>query len=213
MLDFFALTLIPFSSLTLIFRDVFLSFAILRPGPFTYTIFLTFFNHHHKVGCCILEYRAVECHHVCTCFLDCLRDQDRSLVVTGMRRPRKKRLPVTTASSVNAGSSNPRSGRRLIRQFHVLLKRRAALLGASTAAANDDQSLAETERKIESLGGLSAYQKMSTIGQGRDRGGGSEKRLIAWLRDMGFADRIHGPTRLVPKLRYAHTIRIIVLTD
>jgi len=42
-------------------------------------------------------------------------------------------------------------------------------------------------REIEKLGGLAAYQHMSCIGQSSDRGGGSEKVLIEWLKQMGWA--------------------------
>jgi len=36
------------------------------------------------------------------------------------------------------------------------------------------------------MGGLEAYQRMSAIGQGKDRGGGSEKVLVEWLHELGF---------------------------
>jgi len=35
------------------------------------------------------------------------------------------------------------------------------------------------------MGGLEAYQRMSSIGQGNDRGGGSEKVFIEWLTELG----------------------------
>jgi len=44
---------------------------------------------------------------------------------------------------------------------------------------------------VEKLGGLEKYQYMSCIGQGSDRGGGSEKVLIGWLKQMGWADQKH----------------------
>lgn len=34
------------------------------------------------------------------------------------------------------------------------------------------------------MGGLEAYQRMSTIGQGSDRGGGSEKIFIGWMNEL-----------------------------
>jgi 25S rRNA (adenine2142-N1)-methyltransferase len=49
--------------------------------------------------------------------------------------------------------------------------------------------LANIDREIEALGGLERYQRMSCIGQGSDRGGGSEKVLIGWLKQMGWADK------------------------
>lgn len=59
------------------------------------------------------------------------------------------------------------------------------------------------EREIEHLGGLAAYQRMSSIGQGADRGGGSEKVLIKWLSDMGLSKRDDDGT-----LRYAHYLSV-----
>ncbi|KAJ3965885.1 putative methyltransferase-domain-containing protein, partial [Lentinula raphanica] len=44
--------------------------------------------------------------------------------------------------------------------------------------------LLNVEKEIEDLGGLKAYQRMSVIGQGSDRGGRSEKVLVGWWRDM-----------------------------
>jgi len=67
----------------------------------------------------------------------------------------------------------------VIRKFHRLLKQQKGAQG---------DELAHVNRKIEQLGGLEAYQRMSCIGQGSDRGGGSEKVLIGWLRQMGWAD-------------------------
>jgi len=49
------------------------------------------------------------------------------------------------------------------------------------------KALADVDREIEELGGLAAYQRMSGIGQRDDRGGGSEKVLISWLKEMGLS--------------------------
>ncbi|KAH9079230.1 nucleolus protein [Lactarius deliciosus] len=69
-----------------------------------------------------------------------------------------------------ASSSTPRASRTVIRKFHTLLKQQKSAQG--DALAN---------------GGLEAYQRMSCIGQSSDRGGGSEKVLIGWLKQMGWA--------------------------
>jgi 25S rRNA (adenine2142-N1)-methyltransferase len=53
-----------------------------------------------------------------------------------------------------------------------------------------DDALASINCEIEALGGLGEYQRMSCIGQSNDRGGGSEKVLIGWLKQMGWADAI-----------------------
>lgn len=79
----------------------------------------------------------------------------------------------------------------------MLLKKRAQLQGS--LHDSDNEALVHVEREIEELGGLAAYQRMSSIGQGDDRGGGSEKVLISWLREMGMASGVSGS-----KLRYAH---------
>jgi hypothetical protein len=42
------------------------------------------------------------------------------------------------------------------------------------------------------MGGLEVYQRMSTIGQGDDRGGGSHKVLISWLKEMGMCEMVRG---------------------
>ena len=96
-------------------------------------------------------------------------------------KSRKRRVPVTDRPRLTSSSSNHSSG-SLIRKFHVLLKRKAQL-----QHQQDAQTLAEVEKGIEALGGLSAYQRMSSIGQGNDRGGGSHKVLISWLKEMGMA--------------------------
>lgn len=100
-----------------------------------------------------------------------------------MPQARKKKAPIT-ASASSKTSSSPNSSRRLIRQFHVLLKQQTKLRSLDSGPQSS-ASLADVERKIEALGGLKAYQRMSQIGQGNDRGGGSEKVLVAWLREMG----------------------------
>jgi len=110
-------------------------------------------------------------------------------------RKKTRKTPVTQAQSSSkpsGTSSNPVATRTLIRRFHVLIKRKAQLtrtLGeeARTGGSGAKGALTEVEREIEELGGLDAYQRMSTIGQGKDRGGGSEKILIGWLNDLGIA--------------------------
>ena len=123
---------------------------------------------------------------------------------SSMRKTRKRKLPVTTAAEGRgSASSHPHSTRTLIRRFHVLLKRRAALLASGDA---ESLQLVEVEQEIENLGGLSAYQRMSVIGQASDRGGGSEKRLIAWLKEIGLSDGSQ-------KLRYVKTSMWSSLSD
>ncbi|KDQ60602.1 hypothetical protein JAAARDRAFT_55330 [Jaapia argillacea MUCL 33604] len=100
-----------------------------------------------------------------------------------MPKGRRRKNPITTNTEVT--SSNPHSSRNIIRQFHCLLKRRAQLQKQQDTPHNV-QALADVEREMEELGGLKVYQRMSTIGQGNDRGGGTEKVLIGWLKELGF---------------------------
>ncbi|EJF62440.1 nucleolus protein [Dichomitus squalens] len=121
-------------------------------------------------------------------------------------RKNKRKAPVTSAgpfdrSSLPSGSASHRPGatRTIIRRFHVLIKRQTQLQhllrdgdtkkgkGPMTAARAE---LAEVERGIEELGGLAAYQRMSTIGQSKDRGGGSEKIFIGWLRELETPEEV-----------------------
>ena len=118
-------------------------------------------------------------------------------------RRHKRKAPVTApaapsdhAQQPSGSSSRPQATRTTIRRFHVLLKRQAQLRDASArgegnaALAAAAAELADVEREIEGLGGLAAYQRMSAIGQGKDRGGGSEKVFIAWMRELGVPDGV-----------------------
>ncbi|KAK0448385.1 nucleolus protein [Desarmillaria tabescens] len=99
-----------------------------------------------------------------------------------MPKARKRKVPVTTTTSTPSGSK-PQASRTVIRQFHVLLKQQAQL--------KDAQKLAAIQRQIDALGGIECYQSMSAIGQGKDRGGGSEKVLIGWLKELGYEQKKH----------------------
>ena len=107
-------------------------------------------------------------------------------------KSRRRKLPITsTLKSSNAlsssSSANPLTSARLIRHFHVLLKRRAQL-EKRKASKDNAKELREIEEEIKSMGGLEAYQRMSSIGQSGDRGGGSEKVLISWLKELKVQD-------------------------
>ncbi|ESK87534.1 nucleolus protein [Moniliophthora roreri MCA 2997] len=102
-----------------------------------------------------------------------------------MPKIRKKKAPITGPPST--ASSKPESSRHVIRKFHVLLKRQAQLQkklesGDPTAS----KALTDVRHEIDELGGLDNYQRMSAIGQGNDRGCGSEKVLIRWLKEDGM---------------------------
>jgi 25S rRNA (adenine2142-N1)-methyltransferase len=94
-----------------------------------------------------------------------------------MGRARTRKVPIT--KTISAGSSTSSSNTRsVIRRFHVLLK-------TKSQTKHDLKKLAEIDAEIEQLGGLDAYQQMSKIGQSTDRGGGTEKVFIHWLKHLG----------------------------
>jgi 25S rRNA (adenine2142-N1)-methyltransferase len=112
-------------------------------------------------------------------------------------KPRKRKTPIasSTTATVSAksstSSSKPQATRTVIREFHVLLKRqtflqkRLAQQGSSTQHGDIEKELEGIERRIEELGGLEGYQRMSAIGQNDDRGGGSHKLFIEWMKEEG----------------------------
>ncbi|KAK7023889.1 25S rRNA adenine-N(1) methyltransferase [Favolaschia claudopus] len=101
-----------------------------------------------------------------------------------MGKVRKKKIPLTSIlPPTPSSSSRPESSRKVIRQFHVLLKQQAKL-ETMEHDPNTVQHLADIQAQMESLGGLEFYQRMSAIGQGNDRGGGSEKVAISWFKEV-----------------------------
>ena len=110
-----------------------------------------------------------------------------------MARRRKAKTPITvSAARSSLDSAKPKATRAVISRFHVLLKRRAILQKRAAGDESAELELQRVEVEIESLGGLEKYQTMSAIGQGKDRGGGSEGVLIQWLRDMGLDQSANG---------------------
>lgn len=101
-----------------------------------------------------------------------------------MPKARKRKSPIVPVDTASSPSSTRLSSRTTIHRFHVLLKQKAQLQNATVVDANTSEALADVEYQIAKLGGLEQYQRMSAVGQGTDRGGGSEKVLIGWLKDM-----------------------------
>lgn len=102
-------------------------------------------------------------------------------------KTRQRKPPITSQAKTTKGpssSASPHTTASLIRRFHVLLKRRAQLEKRKASSENANL-LKEVEDEIQRMGGLEAYQAMSSIGQGEDRGGGSEKVFVAWLKELG----------------------------
>ncbi|KAJ6606570.1 nucleolus protein [Mycena vulgaris] len=111
-----------------------------------------------------------------------------------MAKARKRKIPITTIAAASTSSSKPKSSRTVIRQYHVLLKQQAQLEALPTRDAKTSQKLDDIKHQIDQLGGLEFYQRMSAIGQGHDRGGGSEKIAIMWLKEIyttGDSERGH----------------------
>lgn len=89
-----------------------------------------------------------------------------------MPKARKRKTPVTNTLDVSSTSSKPKASRTIIRRFHTLLKRQA----------QSEEDHEDIQRQLNGLGGLEAYQHMSSIGQSSDRGGGSHTLLLQWLK-------------------------------
>jgi 25S rRNA (adenine2142-N1)-methyltransferase len=98
-------------------------------------------------------------------------------------KAKKRKLPLSKTPTDNT-SSKPQAGRNVIRRFHVLIKTQARLQSKPSLNSSEVKELRKVDEEIGELGGLEWYQRMSAIGQGSDRGGGSEKILIGWLKDM-----------------------------
>ena len=57
------------------------------------------------------------------------------------------------------------------------------------------EQLQAVEDDIDNLGGLETYQRMSNIGQGNDRGGGSEKIFVGWLNELSEPQKLREDKR------------------
>lgn len=113
-----------------------------------------------------------------------------------MPKAHKRKSPVTSTPHCPQASPSSKSTRTVIRQFHVLLKQQARLLNKPPDKLTD-QELARINEDLSRLGGLEVYQRMSAAAQDNERGGGSEKILIDWLRDIWQRSSTSGR-----KLRY-----------
>jgi 25S rRNA (adenine2142-N1)-methyltransferase len=111
----------------------------------------------------------------------------------GRSRHTKRKFPVTIAQrSPNApktgqnlpSSASSASTRGVIRKFHVLLKRKKQLQSQRSTLISNNAELDEIEKELDAMGGLEKYQAMSSIGQSTLKGGGSEKVLINWLKEL-----------------------------
>ena len=83
--------------------------------------------------------------------------------------------------------------RSVIRSHHQLQKKLA-----QARAAKDDSLADELKAQIDGSGGLSAYQRASTLGQARDRGGDTSKLLVEWLTEARAGTAADGVTNAAP---------------
>ncbi|KDR81429.1 hypothetical protein GALMADRAFT_239318 [Galerina marginata CBS 339.88] len=102
-----------------------------------------------------------------------------------MPKPKKRKQPIVTGNSNTSIAAQ--SCRNTIREYHVLIKRRRQL---ENNFEEHDKSLKEIEYQIETLGGLERYQQLSSLGQREERGGGSEKIFIDWMKELNL-HRVH----------------------
>ena len=102
-----------------------------------------------------------------------------------MPKSRKRKVPIVQVDHGTTTASRPQATRTVIREFHVLLKRQAHLHKQATQDAQVTSELSQIQQRIDELGGLQRYQHMSAVGQKEDRGGGSHRVLISWLKDLG----------------------------
>lgn len=108
----------------------------------------------------------------------------------GKTRKRKQSI-VQSHSGPHTTSTSAQSCRNVIRKFHVLLKKKRRLETEASSSA----VVAQVDREIEELGGLEHYQQLSNLGQSKERGGGAEKILINWLKELDMRPK-HSQTKL-----------------
>lgn len=103
-----------------------------------------------------------------------------------MPKTKKRKTPIT--QTFQGPSTGAQSCRKTIRKFHVLLKRRSQF----ERDVPKDKGAREVEQinsQITTLGGLEKYQEMSVLGQNNERGGGSEKVFILWMKELHLQGR------------------------
>ncbi len=103
-----------------------------------------------------------------------------------MPKSKKRKRPISEPDTTTSSSHKPRASRNVIRRFHALTKTQAHLKNKPNLDPSEAEELAKVNEEIEGLGGLKSYQQMSAIGQGNDRGGGTEKVFIQWLKELGM---------------------------
>ena len=106
-----------------------------------------------------------------------------------MKSKRTRKRPL---SSVPQSTSASRKViQSTISSFHTLLKRQAGYKRQLAGRRGEDiahleDALVKIDADILALGGLSAYQEASRLGQSIERGGDSSKILVEWLQELGM---------------------------
>ena len=101
-----------------------------------------------------------------------------------MAKAKRRKVPISKFAGTDIISSKQKASRKVIRRFHVLIKNQAQLKRKNSLSASEVEELDKINDEIQGLGGLEWYQQMSAVGQGNDRGGGSEKIFIGWLKEL-----------------------------
>lgn len=101
-----------------------------------------------------------------------------------MAKAKRRKVPISKFAGTDIISSKQKASRKVIRRFHVLIKNQAQLKRKNSLSASEVEQLDKINDEIQGLGGLEWYQQMSAVGQSNDRGGGSEKIFIGWLKEL-----------------------------
>lgn len=97
---------------------------------------------------------------------------------------KRRKVPISNIARTNTLSSKQKTSRNVIRRFHILIKSKVQLKNKNSLTVSEKEELDKINDEIQRLGGLEWYQQMSVVGQGNDRGGGSEKIFIEWLKEL-----------------------------
>ncbi|KJA27479.1 hypothetical protein HYPSUDRAFT_35376 [Hypholoma sublateritium FD-334 SS-4] len=113
-----------------------------------------------------------------------------------MPKTRKRKNPIVDVAPANTSSASTaaQSCRTTIRRYHVLLKQQRNLENSNDPSRT--LALAEIKQELENIGGLERYQELSSLGQREERGGGSEKVLISWMKDLEIHALYKGKRKL-----------------
>jgi len=101
-----------------------------------------------------------------------------------MVKAKRRKVPISNIARTDTFSGKQKTSRNIIRRFHILIKSQVQLKNKNSLTVSEAEELDKINDEIQRLGGLEWYQQMSVVGQGNDRGGGSEKIFIEWLKGL-----------------------------